>query len=267
MNIMVNPDLSDFFYWHFHPEYELVFIDGANGTRHVGDHISKYQGRDLVIIGSNIPHLNFDYGVKSAYEKTVVHMRSDFPSKTLSSSPELLELVELFDLSMHGVAFGSSVISQIGDRLKRIHMLNDFDQFLELLSILKVLAGSDDRVLLHEFKVKNQYTERDQNRLKSVFAFIDTHYQRKIEISEIAEHSNLSKEAFCRYFKKMTRLTFTEFVNHYRVDKAKKLLLLDKNITETCFACGFESVSYFNRVFKRVTHENPLSFKKRFKNR
>ena len=76
--------------------------------------------------------------------------------------------------------------------------------------------------------------------------------------------SNLTNEAFCRYFKKMTKLTFTEFVNHYRVDTAKKLLLHDKNITETCFACGFESLSYFNRVFKRVSGENPNAFKKRY---
>jgi hypothetical protein len=39
LRLMVNPNLSDFFFWHFHPEYELVFIDGANGTRHVGKHI------------------------------------------------------------------------------------------------------------------------------------------------------------------------------------------------------------------------------------
>jgi len=63
----------------------------------------------------------------------------------------------------------------------------------------------------------------------------------------------------------MTKLTFTEFVNHYRINKAKKLLLLDHNITEACFECGFESVSYFNRVFKKVTNENPLAFKKRYR--
>ncbi len=61
----------------------------------------------------------------------------------------------------------------------------------------------------------------------------------------------------------MTRLTFTEFVNHYRIDKAKKLLRLDNNITETCYQCGFESISYFNKVFKKVTGENPLAFKKK----
>ena len=61
--LLHNPRLNDLFYWHFHPEYELVYIEGANGTRHVGDHISLYEYSDLVLIGSNIPHLNFDYGM------------------------------------------------------------------------------------------------------------------------------------------------------------------------------------------------------------
>ncbi|MEO5582557.1 MAG: AraC family transcriptional regulator, partial [Saprospiraceae bacterium] len=62
-HIMVNPRFNDFFFWHFHPEIELTYIEGASGNRHVGEHISKYTGSDLVLIGSNIPHLNFDYGV------------------------------------------------------------------------------------------------------------------------------------------------------------------------------------------------------------
>ena len=76
--MMYNPRMSDLFYWHFHPEYELVYIKGANGTRHVGEHISTYAGSDLVLIGSNIPHLNFDYGVKTNYQKVVVHIKPEF---------------------------------------------------------------------------------------------------------------------------------------------------------------------------------------------
>ena len=60
-SLMFNPRLSDLFYWHFHPEYELVYIEASEGTRHIGDHISTYEKSDLTLICSNIPHLNFDY--------------------------------------------------------------------------------------------------------------------------------------------------------------------------------------------------------------
>ena len=87
--LLHNPRLNDLFYWHFHPEYELVYIDGANGTRHVGEHTSRYQESDLVLIGSNIPHLNFDYGIQTDYEKVVLQIRPAFKQKVFSEVPEL----------------------------------------------------------------------------------------------------------------------------------------------------------------------------------
>ena len=126
------------------------------------------------------------------------------------------------------------------------------------------LLQSETTTKTTEKHVKNQYNKKDQERIKRLYQFIDENYQRKIELSEVAEMTNLSEAAFCRYFKRMTRLTFIEFLNHYRVNQAKNLLLLDKNVTETCFDCGFESMSYFNRTFKKLTGVNPLAFKKHY---
>jgi AraC-like DNA-binding protein len=261
---MVNPNLSDFFYWHFHPEYELVYIEGASGNRHVGSHLSRFEDSDLVLIGSYIPHLNFDYGVKTQYEKIVVHIRPDFLRDHLAGLPELSVIQALLTKAQHGIAFGKDTKNTVGPRLKKLPSLSHFARFLELLDIFNELHLAKDKVLLHDAPVKNQFTRKDQNRLKLIYEHIDKYYKQKIDITEVAELSNLSNAAFCRYFKKMTKLTFTEFVNHYRVDKAKKMLLIDKNVTEACFDCGFESLSYFNRAFKKVTGKNPTKFKKEY---
>jgi len=266
LSLMINPDLSDFFFWHFHPEFELVFIEGADGNRHVGSHNSRFKGSDLVLIGSYIPHLNFDYGIKTTYEKIVVHMPPDFLKTDFATTPELASIHQLMEDSKKGVAFGNETKSQIGVRLKNLDGLNSFEQFLEMIGILNVLAHARDKELLHTTPVKNQFNTKDTDRLDRIHDFIDEHYQRRIDIQEVADLSHLSKPAFCRYFKKMTRLTFTQFVNHYRIDKAKKLLLSGKNVTETCFASGFESLSYFNRTFKKITGTNPISFRSRYKN-
>lgn len=264
ISLMVNPDLRDFFYWHFHPEYELIYIEGTDGNRHVGKHLSRYAGSDLVLIGSYIPHLNFDYGVEGEYEEIVIHIRPDFLKDAPHHTPELGQIHALLELSQHGIAFGEETKEAIGPRMKSLPALDPFARFLELLSILQYLLQAEDRQLLHESPVKNQYTRRDQERLQAIYRYIDAHFQQRIEVSDVAEMSNLSNAAFCRYFKKMTRLTFTEFVNNYRIDKAKKLLLLDNNVTEACYACGFESLSYFNRTFKKVTGMNPTAFKKEY---
>lgn len=265
--VMYNPRMNDFFFWHFHPEFELVFIEGVIGNRHVGDHISRYEGSDLVFIGSNIPHLNFDYGVKEAYEKIVIHLRPDFLGESFSHIPELSPVFHLFEQSRLGIGFGSETKQLLGERLKKLIFLPPFEQFLEVLRIFQCLAAASDKELLHTKPVENRYTNKDQERLKRLYGFIDENFQRKIDIQEAAELTHFTVPAFCRYFRKMTRLTFTEFLNHYRINQAKKLLLLDKNVTETCFECGFESLSYFNRTFKKITGENPLSFKKRYLNK
>ncbi|MER0441961.1 AraC family transcriptional regulator [Emticicia sp. W12TSBA100-4] len=258
------PRLGQIFYWHFHPEFELVFIEGTDGTRHVGEHISRFEGSDLVFIGSNIPHLNFDYLVKTDYEKVVLQVRQDFLQNAMLETPELAAIQQLFQRSQYGIAFGKKTKKMIGERMKLLDGLSYFGQFLEILSVFQLLATTQDYVLLHEQPVENQYNKKDQERIKRLYQFIDENYQRKIDLQEVAALSHLSEAAFCRYFKKMTKVTFTEFLNHYRVNQAKNLLLLDKNVTETCFDCGFESMSYFNRTFKKLTGENPLAFKKRY---
>ena len=262
-SLSVNPNFSDLFYWHFHPEFEIVFIDGADGNRMVGQHTSRFIQSDLVMIGSYIPHLNFDYGIRTPYEKIVIHIGKDFLKDAQENTPEFGPIAKLFAQSRRGIAFGQHTKKMIGPRIMELARLEGLERFMELLNILYALERADDKEFLHETEVKNQYTSRDQSRLDRIYSFVDQNYTRRIRIEEIAELSHLSPAAFCRYFKKMTRLTFTQFVNHYRIDKAKKMLLSGESVTTTCYACGFESLSYFNRAFKQITGRIPSSFSMR----
>ena len=260
--ILVNPRLNDFFYWHFHPEFEITFIEAPNGTRRVGNHIGDFEGSDLVFIGSNIPHLNFDYGIKSDYEKVVLQIKEDFFKNDFSTTPELAAIQQLFENSKKVICFHGETKNSVGKRLKEISRLSNFDQFMEVLSLLQILASSNEITFLHEKPFENLYNNKEQLRLKVVYMFIETNYQRAISIDEIAKVTHLSNAAFCRYFKKMTRLTFTEFLNQFRIEQAKILLKSDKNVTEASFECVFESLSYYNRIFKKVVGINPMQFKK-----
>jgi len=261
--LMHNPILNDLFFWHFHPEYELVYIEGASATRHVGDHISNYEGSDLVFIGSNIPHLNFDYGVQTDYKKEVLHIKPSFKSNFLGETIEFYKIFELFERSQLGIAFEGETKKKIGIRLKKLYQLSPFDQFIEILKIFEILSNSEEYKLLHDRPFVNKYNKKAQKRLREIYAFIDEHYQRKITIDEVAALCNLSKPAFCRYFKKSTGNTFIGFLNEYRISQAKRLLLIGMNVSETCYECGFESLSYFNRTFKTIAKENPSVFKNR----
>jgi len=264
--LLHNPRLNDLFYWHFHPEFELVYIEGAPGTRHVGDHISRFEESDLVLIGSNIPHLNFDYGIQTDYNKEVLHVSPNFKNTVFNEIPELTDIFKLFEKSQHGIAFAGTTKKEVGTLLKKLYLLPPFEQFLQVLHIFEILATSTEYTLLHEKPVVTKYNQKQQHRLRNIYAFIDENYHRKIAVNEVAAISNLGKEAFCRYFKKATGNSFIGFLNQYRVSQAKRLLLAGKNVGEACYDCGFESLSYFNRTFKKVANENPSQFKKRYVN-
>jgi AraC-like DNA-binding protein len=261
--ILLTPNLNDLFYWHFHPEYEIVYVEGANGIRHVGDHISRYDGSDLVLIGPNIPHLNFDYGVKTECEQVVVQMKEDFLGKEFFNLPEMKTVKLLFEKARTGIAFHGQTKHAVSSRLKLLSSLTHFEQLVELLRIFYYLAGSDEYTLLHSRPITQSSVLKEQQRLHRIYHFIESNYQQDIDVNKVAQMIHLTTSAFCRYFKKTTKLTFTDFLNKYRINQAKKLLLNGKNVTEACYGSGFENLSYFNKTFRKITGENPSLFRKR----
>ena len=262
-SIMFNPRLNDLFFWHLHPEYELIYIEANTGTRHVGEHISTYKKNDLVLIGSNIPHLNFDYGIRSEYKKVVVHLNKDFIEKHFDEIPELFPIKKLFKTSNHGIAFKKNK-RKIGKKLFQLKKLSPFNQYFQLVEIFKMLSKTKNMGLLHEKPYNNQYSNMEQKRLMLIYTFIDKNYHRKIGLDEIAEISFMNREAFCRFFKKITKCTFTQFLNRYRISHSKRYLMLGKSVSDACYHSGFESLSYYNRIFRRITKENPRDFRSRY---
>jgi len=261
--ILLTPNLNDLFYWHFHPEYEIVYVEAETGVRHIGDHISRYRSSDLALIGPNIPHLNFDYGVKEIAETIVVQMKEHFLGAAFFALPEIASINDLFDRAKTGLAFYGETKRLASEKLKELIHLSHFDQLIALLQVFQLLALSKEVTSLNTRPIANASILKEQQRLHKIYHFIETHYQDRIDVNEVARLSNLTIPAFCRYFKKSTHLTFTGFLNQYRINQSKKFLLSDSNVTEACYASGFENLSYFNKTFKKLTGENPLQFKRR----
>ena len=107
---------------------------------------------------------------------------------------------------------------------------------------------------------------------KNAIAFMQTGAVRLIPpgdaaFHEVARDMLASVHHFCKAFKKATGLTFTDFVNHARVEKARRLLMRPSTrITEVAYDVGFQSLSHFNRSFRRITSESPTEFRSRLKN-
>ena len=258
------PSLRHSFYWHYHPEYELVHVEAITGIRHVGQHISSFMDSDLVFIGSNIPHLNFDYGLQTEYRQIVIQLKENFMGDALLQTPEFDSIQSLFNKAWKGLSFYGKTKEEVIIKMKAMQKETRFQQLLSLLQILQLLAMSDEVIELNNQDTSIKLFLNDKIRMGSIYKYIHTHYNETPDVNKVATSVHLSTPAFCRYFKKQTNMTFTDFVNQYRVTQAKTLLLQDKTVSEVCYEIGFDSLSYFNKLFKKIAGENPSVFKKKY---
>lgn len=261
---LFTPRLKNYFFWHYHPEYELVYVEATNGIRHVGQNISSFMESDLVLIGPNIPHLNFDYGLKTEYRQIVVQLKEHFLGDAFNETPELATIQQLFEKAYLGLSFSGNTKQAVSAKLKLMRKLSHFEQLLCLLEIFQILATSEEVVELNEEDTSVKLFLNDKIRMGAIYKYIHANYNETPDVNKVAASVHLSTAAFCRYFKKQTKMTFTEFVNQYRITQAKTLLLQDISISEACYEVGFESLSYFNKLFKKIAGENPSVFKKRY---
>ncbi|MBL4677572.1 MAG: helix-turn-helix domain-containing protein [Mucilaginibacter sp.] len=259
-----SPSLKNYFYWHYHPEFELIYIEGLTGIRHVGQHISNFMDSDLVLIGSNVPHLNFDYGLQTEYHQIVVQIKEDFPEKMLAGADEFALVEQLFNKARYGISFKGEVKAKAALMLKEISALDNFERLMKLMEIFQLLARSNDGEQLNDHDTSVSLYLNDKLRISTIYDYIHKHYQEQADVNVIADRVGLSTPAFCRYFKRQTNMTFTDFVNQYRISQAMTMLLKDITVSEACYSVGFKSLSYFNKLFNKLEGMGPMEFKKRF---
>jgi len=261
---LFSPRLRNTFLWHYHPEFELVYVAADAGIRHVGTHISTYTQSDLVFIGGNLPHLNFDYRLRSEYHQIVIQLRCDFLGTAVGLAPELAGIARLFDEAAYGIAFHGETKATVAKQLQTLGELSSLEQLLQLILVFQMLADSGERTILNTDLSSRNFILRDKIRMGAIYEYIDAEYHRNPDVNVVAAKVNLTTPAFCRYFKRQTNMTFTEFVNQYRIERAKNLLMQNNNVSETCYAVGLDSLSYFNKLFKEMVGENPSDFRRRY---
>src|SRR5215475_3148106 len=148
--MLFQPSLKNYFFWHYHPEYELVFVEALTGIRHVGQHISSFMESDLVLIGPNVPHLNFDYGIETEYHQIVVQLKQNFLGDAFRETPEFSMINELFEKAYLGLAFAGETKQVVARKLEKIQTLPHFEQLLYLLEVFHTLARSKEVTELNE---------------------------------------------------------------------------------------------------------------------
>lgn len=248
--------------WHYHPELELVYINGGSGKRQIGSHVSYFRNGDLILIGSNLPHCGFTDKLTGNKSETIVQMKLDFLGNDFFNIPEMKNIQTLFEVAKGGIAFFGKTKLKVGEKMEILEYQTDFQRLLSILNILNQLAASEEIKVLNAEGFSMETEVKDNDRINIVFNHVKANFKEDISLEEIADLVSMTVPSFCRYFKKITHKTFTQFVNEYRLVHASKLLAEQPiSITEVCYESGFNNFSHFNKSFKAFTGQNPSEYR------
>lgn len=253
--------------WHYHPEIELIFVCGGSGKRQIGSNISYFTDGDLILIGSNLPHCGMtNENTKNDYE-VVIQFPVDFLGSDFWKATEMNRILSMLETAKSGIVFGEEVKNALKTRIEALTEATSLNKLLILIEILDELSHTNDYKILNASKYYLQTQKEDNDRINIIFNYVKDHFKEQITLETVAELSNMTVPSFCRYFKKITNKTFTQFVNEYRITHSLKLLAEQPmSITEVCYDSGFNNFSYFNKTFKEHTQMSPSQYRKEFSN-
>ena len=250
---------------HYHPEYQLSLIMEGEGACAVGALVDQFQKGDVFQIGPNVPHAFRTDDPHTRYRILSFFFQENGFGKDFFQLPELLPVKNMLEESARGIKIGSQYVKKLQTDLTGILELTGILRLMTFLRALADIALHPERRILSAVSCQASPSTLLHHRLNAIFEYISDNFDRPISLEEAAGVANLSKYAFCRYFKKYTRQSFVDYLNQFRVNVACRLLKKSAcSIIQISLLSGFNNLSNFNRHFKRIMDCTPTEYRDRF---
>jgi len=255
--------------WHYHAQYELIYISQSNGIRFVGDSVSQFLPGDLVLVGPYLPHLwlndaSFQSDTQTKKVNTIVIKFTDnFMGEGTFNNSEFLEIGNMLEQSKYGIHFGKSISKVLHKEILEINSLSPAEQSIKLLEFLYRLSLAEDKSILSSTDMR-QYSTENSERIDTVLKYISDNYANNIDLNSISEIACMTTNSFCRFFKRTTNKSFTQFLNEVRIKNASRMLIQEKyNVSEVCYVVGYNSITNFNKQFKQIMGTSPKNYREK----
>ena len=267
-SFVVRNDSIPHFYnkWQFHPELELVYIIKGSGRQFIGDNVHHFKTGDMILLGSNLPHLwktDEEFLQKNSMvnsEAIVIHFLPDCFGETFFSLPENGELLRLFHKAAQAVRVKGDTKETVALLMRKLLSAQSGERIILLLQILNEIACSKETKVVCSPGLAFQHNRTESERFNNIYQYILNNFSKPITLEQVARVAHTSPNSFCRYFKSRMKKTFSTFLMEVRIGHACKLLAeTHKSVAEICFECGFNSFSNFNRHFKMITFKTPMA--------
>lgn len=248
---------------HRHDAWELLCVVHGFGRRTAGDTIQDFAAGDVALIPPNMVH-RWEFAQNSADESGCAHylmvaFKHAFVELCLATFPEVRNRLAHVTFPDNALRFSVRSALALRKHLEAMSPLNELERLSSMLLLLCELFTASD----HTLAGRPMRIERNVQRMQTVCTFVMRNFGRTITLEEAAAVAGMNRSTFCSWFRKYKGMTFMQYVTQYRLETACELLLnSDKQVSEICFAVGFNDLPHFVRVFARAYGMPPARYRK-----
>lgn len=245
---------------HHHRSYEIYYLVCNEQEYFIEDRFYTVAAGDLVLIPANVMHRTEGEGTL----RFLVHFTDSFLQRFFTDSvltPLLGGLPHVFRTD-----------TQERERILGIlnAMLLEYNRSVQEQTPLNepLISGYLYHILFTMAHADNNYTSHSKNdeRMTKIIQFINENYNHITDIEQIAEHFFISKYHLCRFFRKNLGISLITYLNTIKIREACSVIKNGcANMTEVAILCGFNSSSYFCKVFKKEKGISPTEFRRAYR--
>nr|WP_067059605.1 AraC family transcriptional regulator [Mucilaginibacter sp. L294] len=268
--IIVQEEIQNHFYPHLHrhAEIQITWIKRGEGTLLAGNSMHPFKAGEIYVLGANLPHLfrsspeYFDETNQLDVQELTIFFDPAGKLSALFNLAELQAVKAFFDKWQVGFKIPVEVTDVFKGDIDLIQSASGVYRMSVFLRMLNLMMGIENLQPLSAANHTQPMTDPEGMRMASVLNYIMHNYSSALTLEDVARQAHLTPNAFCRYFKKHTKVTLVAFVNKVRIDQACKLLINGdlNNIADVAYNCGFSSVNNFNLTFKRIMGKSPRGY-------
>ena len=257
--------------FHWHDEWEFLWLLDGRGQFQINNHRETLEAGQMMIVPSQVIHGGIPFAGQSCSFRAIVF----HPRLLLGEAGDLLAAAYIEPFVWRHRHFPTFLSAQAHLTCKLRTLCNSLFHLCQRRQpygyeiLVKGQLFTAWALLLSQSpfstqQISTRETQR-QAKMRRILQYIQNHLTESLAEEDLAACLNFSKDYFCRFFKASMCMTPIEYIHRCRIKKAATYLQThpELSIMEIAYACGFNNLSYFNLIFKRLLGYTPTEYKKR----